>query len=84
MGHDVLSGVAVDGAGAVVVAGAFRSSTATFGGVELTSAGSYAAVLWKLNADGTTPWAVRGTGRYYSPRHRMPFKSSNAGSKRDG
>jgi len=58
---EYLYGVAVDGAGAVVAAG-FFSTTATFGGVALTTAGSYDAVLWKVNAEGTTLWAVRGGG----------------------
>jgi len=60
--YDYLHGVAVDGAGAVVAAGYFQSSAATFGDVVLTNAGSYDAVLWKLNAEGTTLWAVRGGG----------------------
>jgi len=63
---DHLTGVAVDGANAVVAAGYFYSDSATFGGVELTknnNAGNYNdAVLWKLNAEGTTLWAVRGDG----------------------
>jgi len=44
----------------VVAAGFFSSSPATFGGVALTTAGGYDAVLWKVNAEGTTLWAVRG------------------------
>ena len=55
------SGVVVDGGGAVVSAG-FLSSTATFGGEVLTSAGSKDAVAWKLSSQGTTLWAVRGGG----------------------
>ena len=61
-GNDQMNGVAVDGAGAVVAAGYFQSSTATFGSVALTRAGSYNAVVWKLSAEGTTLWAVRGGG----------------------
>jgi len=55
-------GVAVDGAGGMVAAGWFDSSPATFGGVVLTSAGGDDAVVWKLSAEGTTLWAVRGGG----------------------
>jgi hypothetical protein len=61
-GSDRLYGVAVDGTGAVVAAGYFSSSPATFGGVSLTNDGSNDAVLWKHNAEGTTLWAVRGGG----------------------
>ena len=59
-----LQGVAVDGAGSVVVAGSLYYSPATFGGVVLvtTTAGSRDAVLWKMSAKGTTLWAVRGGG----------------------
>ena len=59
---DELYGVAVDAAGAVVAAGAFRSTAATFGDVTLTLAGTSDTVLWKLNKEGTTLWAVRGGG----------------------
>jgi len=52
-----------------LAAGNFDSSPATFGGVTLTTAGSALssdenvnAVLWKVNGDGTTVWAVRGGG----------------------
>jgi len=69
MSSDQLFGVAADGAGAVVAAGNFESSPATFGGVTLTLAGSALssddngnAVLWKVNGDGSTLWAVRGGG----------------------
>ena len=61
-GADELYGVAVDAAGAVVAAGTFQSTTATFGDVALTLAGSSDTVLWKLNKEGTTLWAVRGGG----------------------
>jgi len=57
-----LEAVAVDDAGAVVAAGYFTSSPATFGGVALTTAGSYDLVVWKVSAEGTTLWAVRGGG----------------------
>jgi len=62
---DYLYGVAVDGAGSVVAAGHFKSSSATFGGVALTTAESYRydAVVWKMSAEGTTLWAMRGGGR---------------------
>ena len=57
--------VSVDGDGAVVAAGEFVSPTATFGGVALTSASGADALLWKMNAQGTTMWAVRGGGGKY-------------------
>ena len=60
---DRLDGVAVDNTGGVVAAGSFTSSPATFGDVVLTSAGSTASLLWKLNAEGTTLWAVSGVHR---------------------
>jgi len=60
--YDTLNGVTADGANAVVAVGFFSSSPATFGGVALTTAGSDDAVLWKMNAEGTTLWAVRGGG----------------------
>jgi len=60
--NDKLVGVAVAGAGAVVAAGYFYGSLATFGGEVLTNAGSYDAVLWKVSAEGTTLWAMRGGG----------------------
>jgi len=60
--NDELTGVAVDSANAVVAAGYFSSDYATFGGVQLTTDGSSDTVLWKLNAEGTTLWAVRGGG----------------------
>jgi hypothetical protein len=60
--EDSLRAVAVDGAGAVVSAGNFMASTATFGGVALTSAGGDDAVVWKMSAEGTTLWAVSGGG----------------------
>jgi len=60
--NGTLNGVAVDSANAVVAAGSFSSSPAMFGGVALTHAGGGDAVLWKLSAEGTTLWAVRGGG----------------------
>jgi len=52
-----------------LAAGNFESSPATFGAVKLTLAGSALssddnvnAVLWKVNGDGSTMWAVRGGG----------------------
>jgi len=57
--------VAVAGAGAMVAAVNFYSSLATFGGEVLTNSGSYDthdAVLWKVSAEGTTLWAMRGGG----------------------
>ena len=61
-GNDQMNGVAVDGAGAVIAVGYIQSSTATFGSVVLTRAGSWDAVVWKLSAEGTTLWVVRGGG----------------------
>ena len=61
LGSGTLTGVAVDGANAVVGAGYF-GSPATFGAVALTNAGIWDAVLWKVDAEGTTLWAVRGGG----------------------
>jgi len=62
-----LYGVVVDSAGAVVAAGDFNTSPSTFGGVTLTTAGDGPdAVLWKMNTDGTTLWAVGGGGTGYS------------------
>ena len=58
---DYMNGVAVDSAGAAVAAGSFYSS-ATFGGVVLSSAGSTDAVVWKQSAEGTTLWIVHGGG----------------------
>jgi hypothetical protein len=68
---DDLNGVVVDGSDDIITAGKFggvRSApTGTFGSVTLTwvtgSAGTYTdAVVWKLNGQGTTKWAVRGGG----------------------
>ena len=49
--YDTLQAVAVDGANAVVAAGSFSSSSATFGGVVLTNVntGFSDAVLWKVS-----------------------------------
>jgi len=60
-GKEALGRVVVDGAVGVVAAGVSQSS-ATFGGVALTSAGGFDAVIWKLSGEGTTLWAVRGGG----------------------
>jgi len=75
---DELYGVAVDGAGAVVAAGFFKSSTSTFGGVELSNAGSADAVVWKMSADGTTLWAVRGGGSNGDYAKAIAADASNA------
>jgi len=48
-GSDELYGVAVDGAGASVAVGSFSSSPALFEGVNLTNAGGYDAVVWKVS-----------------------------------
>ena len=61
-GDDALQSVTTDGANAVVAAGSFKSSTATFGGLMLTNAGSRDIVVWKMSDEGTTLWAVRGGG----------------------
>jgi hypothetical protein len=63
---DSLNAVAAHGAGGVVAAGVFRSSMATFGGVVMSSAGDYDAVLWKMNAEGTTLWAGASTRPVFS------------------
>ena len=62
-GLDKLQGVAVDGAGDVVAVGQLMSYGATFGHVELSriSRGS-SVIVWKLNAQGSTLWAIRGGG----------------------
>jgi len=75
---DQLYGVAVDGAGGVVAAGYFSSSTATFEGVALSSSGSNDAVLWKLNAEGTMLWAVRGGGTSTDRLYGVAVDNSNA------
>jgi len=58
--------VAMDRTNAVVAVGHSDSDTATFGGVVLTnndvSSNVGDAVVWKMSADGTTLWAVRGGG----------------------
>ena len=64
-GDDYLHGVAVDAAGAVVAAGYSYDFPVTFGGVVLISTDTiYDAILWKVSAEGTTLWAVRGGGGY--------------------
>jgi hypothetical protein len=76
--QDQLRGVDVDGAGAVVAVGFFKSTTPTFGGVELTNAGSADAVVWKMSADGTTLWAVRGGGSNGEYTYAIAVDASNA------
>jgi hypothetical protein len=61
---DYLNGVCVDYAGHVIAGGSYYGSAATFGGVTLPVASGSDAVLWKLQADGTTLWALRGGGQY--------------------
>jgi len=68
-----LYGVVVDSAGGVLAAGKFNTSPSTFGGVTLTTAGDGNdagdgpdAVLWKMDTDGITLWAVGGGGTGYS------------------
>ena len=63
----------VDSAGGVVAAGEFNTSPSTFGGVTLTTTGDGNdagngpdAVLWKIETDGTTLWAVGGGSTGYS------------------
>jgi len=60
---DYLRAVAVDGAGGMVAAGSFDTSPATFGGVALTNGGG---VVWKVDAEGSTLWAVSGGSAIYS------------------
>ena len=47
---DILYGVAVDGAGAVVAAGQTSSGPSTFGGVVLATAGGSNGLVWKVRA----------------------------------
>ena len=79
---DELSGVIVDGAGAVVALGYFESSTATFGGVALTNERpnnwGAEAVVWKMSAAGTTLWAVRGGGSDSAHTKAIAVDGSNA------
>jgi len=77
----IMYAVAVDGANAVVAAGVFDGSTATFGGVVLTNVGSTSysdAVVWKMSAAGTTLWAVRGGGRYFDRVRAVVVDSAGA------
>ena len=57
---DYLHGVCVDYAGDVIAGGSYFGSAGTFGGVTLPVASGSDAVLWKLNGEGTTLWALRG------------------------
>jgi len=72
--------VAVDGNNAVVAAGSFGGyiPSATFGGITLGSAGGSDAVVWKLSAEGTTLWAVRGGGSNYDSVQALAVDSANA------
>lgn len=58
---DTGSGIAVDGAGNVVVTGLFQG-TASFGALSQTSAGNYDAFVAKLNGSGAWQWAIRAGG----------------------
>jgi hypothetical protein len=60
-GSAILNAVAVDASGGVVVTGYFQSSVATFGDKVLSGTSS-TAVVWKLDSEGTTMWAVAGGG----------------------
>jgi hypothetical protein len=55
-GGNVALAVATDGAGDIVVAGAFGGSTAFSGTTAVPSAGSTDIVLAKIHADSTTSW----------------------------
>ena len=57
---DYRHGVCVDYAGDVIAGGSYFGSAGTFGGVTLPVASGSDAVLWKLNGEGTTLWALRG------------------------
>jgi len=76
--NGTLIGVDVDGANAVVATGYFKSSMAMFGDVALTTAGGYDAFLWKLSAEGTTLWAVRGGGTSWDRLKGVAVDSANA------
>lgn len=62
--EDSLNGVCVDYAGDVIAGGSYDAYPGTFGGVILPAASGSDAVLWKLNSDGTTLWALQGGGQY--------------------
>jgi uncharacterized protein (AIM24 family) len=57
---DVGNGIVVDAAGNVYVAGHY-SGTASFGGINITSAGNYDVFVAKYNSSGTIQW-VRSAG----------------------
>ncbi|MEW6271201.1 MAG: hypothetical protein AB1689_18115 [Thermodesulfobacteriota bacterium] len=57
-GYDVAYGVAVDGSGAIVLAGAFGGAV-DFGGGALTSAGGTDVVVAKYSPMGVVQWAKR-------------------------
>ncbi len=59
-GTDVATDVVIDNSGNAIVSGSF-SQTSSFGGTNLTSAGSTDAFVWKINPAGATQWA-RGLG----------------------
>lgn len=61
---DYLHGVCVDSAGNVIAGGSYFGSPSTYGGAIVPVASAADAVLWKLNGDGTTLWALRGGGQY--------------------
>jgi len=78
-GFDKLNGVAVDSAtNAVVAVGYIESSPSTLGDVELTPAGSYDGLLWKLNSEGTTLWAVRGGGTGFDQLYGVAVDAAGA------
>lgn len=60
-GDDNCTSIAIDSEGNVFVTGAF-DGTCTFGGTNLTSAGSQDIYLAKLDTNGNWQWAVRAGG----------------------
>ena len=67
-GYSGMSGVAVDGGGNIYVSGELGSGSWPgdfyFGSTEIDSAldgSAFSGVVWKLNASGSTDWAVAST-----------------------
>jgi hypothetical protein len=72
------SAITTDVAGNVYVAGAFWSSTITFGSYVLTNSGSASTFLVKYNSAGVVQWAKVSDGNYTSrPRDICTDKNGN-------